>query len=256
MDPMLQANFDARRRDFLAQAQAEMSRWSPSPEQRVDRKLGDQYWLSQFAAGNTLDADTLVRFLWTFNQTMYVKWDRPKLQDAVHAFRRGRHDDMDHAVDELASTLAPCTQRLDVPRRSAASLIAMFAEPGSPVFPMSKKPSRALSHRLAAAANEDDARGDALADSYPAFAAACRSVLADEQRKDDFETCVAQLDHALGGIAGPMADRAVCPLDFIARRFLDKLLWVEGSWLEGERRQRRPRRHKRRAESASADLSA
>ena len=115
MDPMLQANFDARGRDFLAQAQAEMSRWSPSPEQRVGQKLGDQYWLSQFAAGNILDGDTLVRFLWTFNQTMYVAWNRSALQEAVHAFRRGGHDDLDHAVDELAGTLAHCTQRPDVP---------------------------------------------------------------------------------------------------------------------------------------------
>ena len=125
----------------------------------------------------------------------------------------------------------------------------MFADPGSPVFPISANPSRALSHRLAAAQI-------VLADSYRAFAASCRHVLASEQQDVDFAACIAQLDHALRGIPGPMADRAVCPLDFIARRFLDKLLWVEGSWLEGERRQRRPRLHKRRAESAPADLSA
>ena len=247
MDPELQAAFDAHRPVLLAQAQAETLKWCPAPGELVEQRFGDQYWLRQFATQTSLDGETLGRFLWTFRQRMFVKWDLPALQSAVHAFRKSRQDDTDHAVDELASTLGHCTRRPDVPRRGAASLIAMFAQPRSPVFAMSKKPCLALRYRLTAAANEDDLRDDAIANSYPAFAAVCRRVLADEQRKADFAACVAQLDHALGGIPGPMDNRDVCPLDFIARRFLDKLLWVEGSWLEGERRQRRPRRRNRRA---------
>jgi hypothetical protein len=65
---------------------------------------------------------------------------------------------------------------------------------------------------------------------YPAFSATCAKALKEERGKNDFMASISAFRGFLQNQGGPMAAPKYSL--FVERRFLDKLLFSEGKWLE------------------------
>ena len=68
---------------------------------------------------------------------------------------------------------------------------------------------------------------------YTSYCASCAAALTEERSRPDFREAIKEFENYLQRVGGPMADtKAVRESSFIERRFLDKLMFWEGDYLE------------------------
>ena len=211
--------------------------WCSQPSKEAS-KPSDQYWLAVFAEPS-VSVEDAHKFLVTYMLTRMRNWDKAAVASAINVFISGRAGGIVSLVEGLSVTLQSCIQSENASQQtSAASKIAMYAKPESPVFIWDQLANRSARLRkwqrdggerflrLNKLFSRPDGRHD-----YAAYSDACNAVWQEECQKKDFQSAVEHFTTAVREIGGPMADPSIANLSFMQRRLLDKFMFWEGHLL-------------------------
>lgn len=238
----LQREFDVRRGEFLRSGLNDTLKWCASPSESVEEtRPSDQYWMELFRTAKRVSTKDAQKFIVTFG-LQRSQWDYDRAAEAIEKFRNTKEIlDTVVSVSDLAETLRSGNKKRHR-CESAASKIAMFARPQSDVFIWDSVVTRAARFRDALRLQSQPRLQRRKYSDYASYHKACSDALREEKNKGDFRECVDTLDACLRKRTGPMADRSVCPISFLERRYLDKLMFFEGKWVECKAKARRSKR--------------
>jgi hypothetical protein len=239
--PVLAEQYEERRAQLLSDALDDAKKWCVPPEQRVSGKCSDQFWLRLFSSTTEkLTVDHVHRFLVGFQLTICVQWDKDRVASLIQEFRAQNFSDVRIAIAELARALTDCIRSRNKGRQtSAASKIAFFAKPQKEVFIWDKYASRSARFRQWSRTGEGAKLIGSLyklrngEHDYESYRDSCAATLDEERSNRDFLQSVEEFRAYLNRIGGPIGDGTIMHgSSFVERRFLDKLMFWEGSWLK------------------------
>jgi hypothetical protein len=222
---------NANRAYHLSTALSEAVEWL-AKEKPFGRRTGEYKWLSRF---RTPDVDTVTvhDFLKTF-QLVRQGWDLEACTAVVNDMIADASFDPEVSIAVIADRFRPLTKSGYV-QTSAATKFATFAKPLHQVFIWDQLATRSVrlhqwhvTGRSAKGGLADLYVNEGGKHSYPDYAAACTLKLEAERNRADFRETVAALTEKLDQFDGICADRSVVTPEFIERRLLDKLCFVEG----------------------------
>ncbi len=214
---------------LLRRALSEACHWNRRIEKRQS-KPSDQYWIGQFAAGRA-DKDSVKRFLSTY-QISRATWNASKVATLINELSKDPEFDPASGMTRFAVSLSGTISSANAGQRtSAASKLAMFTRPATPVFIWDRLALTAMKVRTAN--NQSSGRPRRFrsggSHDYAAFHAACMDEFKAEREEDSFRTAVKDFAEFVSftrdGVS--LADQG-----YFERRLFDKLLVCEGERIE------------------------
>lgn len=220
-------------RHVLRRALAEACHWNRRVE-RNQTKPSDQVWIETFSSGKA-DAGIVKKFLTTY-QINRATWDAGAVAGAINHLATDTDfdpcDDMAALADKLSKTIR---SKNAGQRTSAASKVAMFTRPKSPVFIWDRLALVAIGVRGANRSGRGQFKNK-LGHDYKSFHAASQLQFDEQRSLPEFSSAVGEfiefVDFTRDG--RQLADRG-----YFERRLFDKLLVCEGERIEEIRRAER-----------------
>lgn len=223
-------------RHLLRRALAEACHWNRRIE-RNQMKPSDQFWIETFSTGNA-ETSVVKKFLTTY-QINRATWDVGAVASTINRLATDVDFDPCGGVAALADKLAKTISSKNAGQRtSAASKVAMFTRPRSPVFMWDRLALVAIGARSAhrsGGAKLSGFRGR-LGHDYESFHAASLLEFNEQKSFPDFASAVREfiefVDFTRDG-------RRLAERGYFERRLFDKLLVCEGERIEELRRAER-----------------
>lgn len=236
--------FGKQRDFFLARALDDARKWCVPPESYVDtKKHSDQYWLRLFSSASEPVTDRDAHdFLISFQlETRFTKWNEVALAKRINTFRGQEIADLPAEIGVLAEELRGFLKSGKGLQTSGASKIAFFAKPRCDVYIWDQHARRSARfrdwRRASGGSNPRQFSSPYVAHGvhdYASFKGSCDVALKEELMRHDFNGAVERFRSYVRRVGGPMADNKLLrDSSFIERRFLDKLMFWEGKYVEG-----------------------
>jgi hypothetical protein len=231
--------FAKQRERFLRDALVEAKKWCVEPEAKVYRKRSDQFWLDLFSSSGDLSGEQVRSFMYGF-QLQRRKWDYKAIVKQIMGLRRAVLRDPAAAVCKFADELSKCITAGSIQQStSAASKVSFFTRPDAEIHIWDRLASRSACYR------DWQRNGDYMPNlgrmftccgkhDYASYHRSCARALKEDRREADFSNTLRMFRKCLKKTNGPMSSRGVFESSFPDRRLLDKLMFVEGLWLEDE----------------------
>lgn len=239
-----------QRSNHLQCALAHATTWCVAPAtdvllgQNAKPRKSDQFWLKSLgAAAGEIELLKVDTFLNGF-QLQRMPWKKEAVVEVINAARARPPIDVVAYIQDMAMKLSHATRPVRNGRRparqtSAASKFSLFAHPQSRIYIWDQHALRSARVRYAsmqkrgaeAVSPVHAIRSKDRAHNYAIFYDTCMRAQAHERIQDDFQTALNELMVFIDGVGGPMADRSFTPAEFVERRLLDKLMFVEGQEL-------------------------
>jgi hypothetical protein len=236
--------FAKQRSYFLRAALMEAMKWSEPPEQLVEGKRSDQFWLRAFSfPSGPVTARTVRNFLIAYRLVRQGQWNDQAIAARIENSRELDDSDIPKVVREFAGFLSTSVSRVRGGNRqqtSAGSKFAFFMKPLCEVYiwdQLATVSARFREWRRAGEGRRPRSFGRAYASAngehdYALYRAACARSLAEERSCDDFVVAVDKFRAFLQDVGGPMGSEPIVSSSFVERRYLDKLMWFEGIWIK------------------------
>lgn len=220
------------RAKLLDQASDDTIRWLSGPDEKVLGKPSDQFWLRLFASAYEITPADAHKFLVTFQLTNRVKWDKERVAELIRGLVYSEHMEPIVAIPALAEDLRAANAR-GTKQTSAASKLATFAKPFQPIFIWDNLARRSAANRLKLTNRIGrPVRNPFVSNSgehdYAAYYTASEETFAEELSRPDFLEKLDAVIQNVRSVDGPLSRASDIPDEFIARRFLDKLMFWEG----------------------------
>jgi len=235
--------FASQRAYFLRAALLEAKKWCEPPDQLVEGKRSDQFWLRAFSSNSEPVTSRNVReFLIAYRLVRQGDWKHQEIAEQIDHYRGSVDSDIEIVFRKFARFLSSSVSRAMGQNRqqtSAASKFLFFMRPSCDVYIWDQLATVAARFRDRLRAREvgrqrtfggtyTSAKGE---HDYAAYSAACASALEEERSRHDFVAAVEEFRDFLQFVGGPMGTEPILSSSFVERRYLDKVMWCEGIWL-------------------------
>lgn len=233
-----------RRQCFLLQALDDVKKWCVAPNKLVGKRHSDLYWLQVFGLSDTeIATDSVKEFFALYRLARQGDWSYQAIAELITA--RDGLDNVDGklAIDKLAERLTGYVTRKSTEKRqqtSAASKIGFFLRPKEDIYIWDQYATRSAKfrdwRRKGGSGVPPRSSGVYKADhrehDYTAFRTLCTEALREEREKADFMGAIAKIRDFLRRVGGPTMNADLLKSSFVERRYLDKLMFWEGRWIE------------------------